>query len=53
MEIKTNFFIKEYFVSCRKIKTQSQASFELRVCLWEDLMDPSIEEPPSVSPSRS
>ena len=45
-------FSKEHFLLfCRKNKNTDHASLELRVCLREDLLDPPLEEPPSVFPS--
>ena len=42
---------EQQFCFTGKLKNTNQTSLGLHVCLREDLLDPPLEEPPSVFPS--
>ena len=51
-ESNTNLSKKYFFLFLQeKLKNTNQASLGLRVRLQKDLLDPPLEEPPSVFPS--
>ena len=51
MENNTRLSKEHFLLFCKKNKYRSHASLGLRVRLQEDLLDPPLEEPPSVFPS--
>ena len=51
MEINTRLSKEHFLFFCKEKKNTSHTSLGLRVRLREDLLDPPLEEPPSVFPS--
>ena len=51
MEINTRLSKEHFLFFCKKNKNTSHTSLGLQVRLRKDLLDPPLEEPPSVFPS--